>query len=47
MYFLLSARKSSKVAVCAFYGLSSWSRTSDLMIPNHALYLLSYTQIYF
>ena len=47
MYFLLSARKSYNVAVCAFYGLSSWSRTSGLVIPNHALYLLSYTQICF
>ena len=40
MYFLLSARKSSKVAACAFYGLSSWSRTSDLVIPNHPDLLL-------
>ena len=45
MYFLLSARKSYNVAVCAFSGPSDWFRTSGLVVPNHALYHLSYTRL--
>ena len=29
-----------------FFGPSDWSRTSGLVVPNHALYHLSYTRKY-
>lgn len=28
------------------FGPSDWSRTSGLVVPNHALYQLSYTRIF-
>lgn len=42
----MTQKRGGAEAPLPFFGPSDWFRTSGLVVPNHALYHLSYTRIW-